>query len=228
MTIFNYALKRGFKSPTALVFNCAFPLLLMIAMIGEGLGDRGLFLIALTLMFGGFFMAKGIQSDRMEGVLLRILSGPVTLRMYLTQNLLGAAVPMVGLSVAIGILGIIFHDWSMIFAIGIAVCYSFLAATSIGLSFVWSSLFKDKDTSTGAFSAAMTLVAMICGLIVPLNFMPETLFYLGTLFPAHWASRAIQTLIDYGSFTRMYWLSLMAMFMFVVAYVLFGANRRLI
>lgn len=228
MTIFKYALKRGFTNPTALVFNCAFPIILMIVMRGEGLGEQGPFLIALALMFGGFFMAKGIQNDRMEGVLLRILSGPVTMRNYLFQNLLGAVVPMVGLSIAIGALGIALHDWELTFAIGITLCYSFLAATSVGLSFVWSSLFKSKEAGTGAFSAAMTLIAAVSGFFVPLNLMPDVLFYIGALFPAHWASRAIQTLIDYGEFTQMYWISLLAMFLFAAAYVLFGAKRRLI
>jgi len=228
VTIFKYALIRGFKSPAALVFNCAFPVFLMIAMRGDGLGDQGLFLVALALMFGGFFMARGIQNDRREGVLLRILTGPVTLRNYLFQNLLGAVVPMVGLSAAICVLGIILHDWEFIFAIGIFLSYSLLAATSIGLSFVWSSLFKSKEAGTGAFSAVMTLVASIGGFFIPLNLMPRVFYYIGTLFPAHWASRAIQIMLDYGEFTTMFWLSMLAMVFFMTAYILFGAKRRLI
>jgi len=227
LTIFKYALKRGFFSPVALVLNLALPLALMIVMRGEGLGEQGLFLIAMAIMFGGFFMAKGIQNDRMEGVLLRILSGPVTMGDYLFQNLLGAAIPMIGLSAVIGILGIGLHGWELFFAIGLAVCYAFLAVTSIGISFVWSSLFKSKESSTAAFSVVMTLISTICGFFIPLHLLPAPLFYLGALFPAHWASRAIQTLIDYG-FTHMYWISLLAMFLFAVAYILFGGKRRLI
>ncbi|MCL2227720.1 MAG: ABC transporter permease [Oscillospiraceae bacterium] len=228
MTIFKFALKRGFFSPAALILNLALPLLLMIVMRADGLGDQGLFLIAMAVMFGGFFMAKGIQNDRMEGVLLRILSGPVTMRSYLIQNLLGAAVPMLGLSIVIGIFGVVIHDWNMTFAVGMVICYALLAATSIGLSFVWSSLFKSKESSSGAFSAVMTLVSALGGFFVPLNLMPDVLFYLGTLFPAHWASRGIQILIDYGEFTQMYWFSLLAMLLYAAVYILFGAKRRLI
>ena len=228
MTIFKFALKRGFFSPAALILNCALPLLLMVVMRGDGLGDQGLFLIAMAVMFGGFFMAKGVQNDRLEGVLLRILSGPVTMRGYFIQNLLGAAVPIFGLSIAIAVFGIALHDWDIVFAIGMALCYAFLAVTSIGLSFLWSSLFKSKEASSGAFGAVMTLISAVSGFFVPLNLMPSVLFYVGALFPAHWASRAIQSLIDYGQFTQIYWLSVLAMFLFAAAYILLGAKRRLI
>jgi len=228
MTMFKFALKRGFFSPTALVLNFALPLALMVVMRGDGLGDQGLYLIAMAVMFGGFFMAKGVQNDRMEGVLLRILSGPVTMRDYFLQNLLGAAVPIIGLCAVISVFGIALHDWDMTFAIGMALCYSFLAITSIGLSFLWSSLFKSKEASSGAFGAVMTLISAVSGFFVPLHLMPDILFYVGALFPAHWASRAIWTLIDYGGFTQMYWLSLLAMLLFAVVYVLLGAKRRLI
>ena len=227
MIMFNYALKRGFFSPIALILNCALPLFLMIAMRNQD-EPRGLFLIAMTIMFGGFFMAKGIQNDRMEGVLLRILCGPVTMRDYLFQNLMGAAVPMIGLSAAIGVLGLILYGWTLAFAIGIAVCYAFLAITSIGLSFVWSSLFRSKESSSAAFTAVATLISFIGGLLLPLEILPDTLFYLGALFPAHWAARALQNMIDYGQFTQMYGFSILAMALFAVAFILLGAKRRLI
>jgi len=187
-----------------------------------------LFFIAATVMFGGFFMAKGIQNDRMEGVLLRILSGPVTMRDYLLQNLLGAAVPMIGVSAAIGILGLALHGWTLTFAIGMALCYASLAITSIGISFVWSSLFKSKESSSAAFTSVMTLISFLGGFFIPLSLLPDALYYIGAFFPAHWASRAIHIMLDYGRFTNMYWLSILAMMLFTVAYILFGSKRRLI
>jgi len=228
MTMFKYALRRGFFSPVALILNCALPLVLMIVMRGDGLGEAGLYLIAMAVMFGGFFMAKGIQNDRMQGVLIRILAGPVTMRDYLIQNLLGAAIPMFGLSIAIGILGVILHSWTLVFAIGITVCYAFLAITSIGLSFVWSSLFKSKESSSAAFSTVMTLVSFLSGMFIPLRLLPDALFYIGTMFPAHWASRAIQDLIDYGRLTQMYGISILIMALFTAVFILLGAKRRLI
>ena len=229
MIMFKYALKRGFFSPVALILNCALPVFLLIATRNNEPTDRSVvFIIAMAIMFGGFFMAKGIQNDRLEGVLLRILAGPVTMRDYLVQNLLGAAAPMVGLSVAIGVLGMVVHGWTLIFATGVAVCYAFLAITSIGLSFVWSSLFRNKESSSAAFTAVATLISFIGGLLLPLNILPEPLFYIGALFPTHWAARALQNMVDYGRFTQMYGLSILAMGLFAVAFIFLGAKRRLI
>jgi len=150
------------------------------------------------------------------------------MRDYLFQNLMGAAVPMVGLSAIIGGLGLILYDWTFTFAIGIAVCYAFLAITSIGLSFVWSSIFRSKESSSAAFTAVATLISFIGGLLLPLDLLPDPLFYLGALFPAHWAARALQNMIDYGQFTQMYGLSILAMALFAIAFILLGAKRRLI
>jgi len=231
MIMFRYALKRGFFNPVALVLNCAVPIFLIIATRNQDMDVqfmRGIFLIAVSVMFGAFFMAKGIQDDRMEGVLLRILCGPVTMWDYLFQNLLGAAVPMVGLSVVIGGLGFVLHGWSLTFAIGIMVCYAFLAITSIGLSFLWSSIFKHKESSSAAFSAVATLISFVGGLLIPLGMLPDLLFYLGALFPAHWAARALEELVEYGRLTQMYGLSILVMMLFAVLFILLGAKRRLI
>jgi len=227
MTVFKYAMKRGFMNPTSLVINCVFPLAVVILMFGDGSGGRGYYMLAMALMFGAFFMSAGVQNDKLQGVITRIMAGPITMRNYLLQNLLAAIVPMLGLIVILCALGMILHDWGLTFAIGLAVCYAFLAITSIGLSFVWSCLFKDKEASTIAFSFIMMFVALISGLMIPLSLLPTPIFYAGALFPAHWATRAIENLVEYGSFTGMYWLSILAMFLFAVAYLLYGGKRRI-
>ncbi|MCL2216223.1 MAG: ABC transporter permease [Defluviitaleaceae bacterium] len=230
MTIFKFALRRGLFSPVAIILNGVIPAALIVMMRLNDDGDyrQGIFLIAMAVMFGGFFMAKGVQNDRMEGVLLRILCGPVTTRTYLWQNLLGAAVPMVGLTALISAIGHVVLNWETTFTLGIFLTYTFLAMSSVGLSFVWSSLFKSKEASSGAFGAVMTLISALSGFMIPLHLMPDFLFYTGALFPAHWASRAMQIMLDYGEFSQMFWLSMLAMFLFTVAFILFGAKRRLI
>jgi len=227
MTVFKFAMKRGFMNPTSLVFNCLFPVVALILLFGEDSGGRGYYMLAFAIMFGAFFMASGVQHDKLEGVIVRIMAGPITMRNYLLQNLLAAVAPMIGLITVMCVVGIFLHGWGMTFAIGLAVCYSFIAVTSIGLSFVWSCLFKDKEASNIAFSFLMMFIGLISGLILPLSILPAPVFYAGALFPAHWAARAIEALLEYG-FTGMYWLSILAMFLFAVAYLLYGGKRRLI
>ena len=231
MTIFKYALIRGLKNPLALTLNCGLPILLLVfaeQIFDDGLyigsDARGFYFIAFTIMWGSFLIAQGIRQDKLEGVIVRILAGPVVLRSYLTQNFLAAMVPMAVISVIIGALGMAVHGWTMAFALGLALCYALLAATSIGLSFAFSCLFKNKDAVAAVFGAMLTLVAFICGLMIPLAGMPTPLFYLGTLFPAHWAARAIEALHLYG-ISGMYWIGMLAMLMFTVAYILYGSKR---
>jgi len=232
MTVFKYALLNGLTKPMSIVMNSIVPIILTIFSdrINTGFGgeSRQFYLLAFVIMFGAFLMANSIQKDKVEGVLVRILAGPITLRSYLAQNFLAAIVPMSIVSVIIGVLGYAIHDWSMTLTIGLILCYILVSASSIGLSFVWSCLFKDKEASIAGISVMITMTALLGGLMLPLAILPTTIYYFGTIFPAHWASRAIEQLVLYNEFTNMYWLGLLAVGMFAVAFVLYGSKRRLV
>jgi len=224
---------RGIKSPASLILNCAMPLALIILNPNVGFGplageqDRLPFLVALMIIFGGFYISRSIQIDKMDGTLIRILAGPITMRSYLIQNFLSAMIPMTLLSILIGVLGYALNGWELTFAVGIAICYTFLAATSIGLSFVWSCLFKDKEASSAVFAVLITTISTLSGLMIPFGFLPRFLQYIGALFPAQWANRSLEALMDYGLSTH-FWLGILAMVLFTIAFLLYGGKRRLV
>ena len=232
MTVFKYAMRRGFTSPASLFLNCAMPLTLII-WNGDidpeagGIFNTGILLAAMMIMFGAFMMARSIQLDKLDGTIVRILAGPITMRSYLVQNFFSAMIPMAVLSAIIGIVGVALHSWDISFATGLALCYALLAATSIGLSFVWSCIFKDKEASVAVFSVIITLMATLGGLMIPIDIMPDFLRRIGMVFPAHWAARAMGSLASYGM-NGEYWLSLMAMFLFTAAFILYGGKRRMV
>ena len=234
LTVFKYALYNGITKPTSLVVNSIGPLLLTIfadriSMFGGT--DAAFYLLGFIIMYGAFLMANSIQKDKVEGVLTRILAGPITLRSYLVQNFLAAILPMTVVCTAIGVLGIILHDWEFGFAFGLVLVYIMLSATSIGLSFVWSCLFKDKEASLSGISVVITMSALLGGFMMPLSMFPDPIYYMGMITPAHWASRAIEQLVEYrvyGELASMYWLGLLAMAMFTIAFVLYGSKRRLV
>ncbi|MCL2199141.1 MAG: ABC transporter permease [Defluviitaleaceae bacterium] len=232
LTIFKNSLRRGFMNPTSLVANCALPLIILVFIADSdinimGMAQRSYHFVAITLMFGAFFMARGIQRDKIEGTVIRILAGPVSMRSYLISNFFASMVPMVGVSIALGVLGVVIHGWALDFAALLTLCYALLAATSIGLSFVWSCLFKDKETAGIAFSVTMMIVAFFSGLMIPLDDLPSIVFHVGALFPAHWAARAIDALVLNGA-ENMFWISMLAMMLFAVAYLIYGGKRRII
>lgn len=231
LTVFKYALRRGLLTPMSLVINCVVPLGLILfannAAFGPGDFGRVFYLIALGILWGAFTMAKSIQQDRTSGVVNRIVAGPVTMFSYLVQNFFASLAPMVVLSIIVGALSFLLHDWSITVAIGVTLCYILLASTSIGLSFAWSCIFKDSEASAVGVSMILTLVATIGGFMFPLSMMPRPLFYIGALLPAHWASRSIDAILVDG-FSNMYWLGLLAMAMFTFMFVLYGSKRRLV
>jgi len=236
LTVFKYAFMRGIKSPMSIIVNIAIPLFLLIflydtqdpleAAVG-GNQNRTLFFIGMLVMYGAFVMARSIQIDKRDGTVVRILAGPITMRAYLIQNFLSSMIPMTVLSLIIGAIGLIQHNWTIEYAGGVVLIYFFLSATSIGLSFVWSCLFKDKETSTAVLSVLITFVATLGGLMIPLRFLPDALQFIGALFPAYWAARGLESLMDYGMNTQ-FWLGILAMFLFTVAYILYGGRRRIV
>ena len=232
MTVFKYALYNGVTKPLSLIINSLVPVVVTVFSdrinIGFGGTDIQFYLLAFFIMYGAFLMANSIQKDKVEGVLTRILAGPITLRSYLAQNFLAAIVPMMVVSAVVGILGYLIHDWDITFTIGLVMVYTMLSATSIGLSFVWSCLFKDKEASLSGISVVITMTALIGGFMIPLSMFPDPIFYAGMITPAHWASRAIEQLVLYGELTNMFWIGLLALGMFTVAFVLYGSKRKLV
>lgn len=230
LTIFNYALRRAMKNSVVLIVNFLLPLAVMFVAFGDEnpMGeDRGYYLLAMVIMFGAYFMARSIQQDKLDGTVIRILAGPVTMRGYLAQNFFSTMLPMTGIIFAVTALGAAVHSWDVGFAALLAVCYLFLAATSVGFAFVWSCIFKDKETSFAVFSVVLTMVATLGGLLLPLDLLPGPLPYISAIFPAHWAARAIETLLAGGDL-YMYGLSIFAMALFAVAFLLYGGKRRII
>jgi len=231
MTVFKYALRNGVTKPTSLVINSVGPIALVIfsdriSMFGAP--NVAFYLLGFIIMYGAFLMANSIQKDKVEGVLTRILAGPITLRSYLAQNFLAAIIPMAFVSAIIGLLGYLIHDWDVAVTIGLVFAYILLSATSIGLSFVWSCLFKDKEASLSGISVVITMTALIGGFMIPLEFLPRGIYYAGMITPAHWASRAIEQVLTYGEFTQMYGLGLLALTLFTIAFILYGSKRRLV
>ena len=233
MTIFRYALLRGVRSPLSLLVNCIVPLVLIFIRplwVGEGLNGflQGFGLLAFVMMGGSFLMSMSILTDKIDGAIIRILSAPVTMRRYLTENLLSCMVPLTIQTLLISALGFFLYDWSFHLTIVVFLCYTMLILSSVSMSFAWHCLFKTKDSSAGAFGLVLTLSTMLGGAMVPLEILPGILEYIGAVFPIYWMMRGLLSAAMYGTMTTMFWLGLLAMALFTIAYLLYGGRRRLV
>ncbi|MCL2589153.1 MAG: ABC transporter permease [Oscillospiraceae bacterium] len=230
MTIFQFALLKGLRNPLTMIFNCILPLALVVVRplwTGENFLS-GFGLLLLVIWGGSFLMTQGTINDRESGAITRILSAPISMRNYLTQNLLAYMVPLTVQVALIAILGSILYGWSLTLAFGIFLCYTVFTVASVTMSFAWNCLFKSKESSFASFSAMVTFGSMLSGAWIPLDNLPAVLQHLGAIFPAYWGMRGIDSLVELGSMSTDYWIGLGAMALFAIAFLLYGGKRRMI
>ena len=231
-TIFKYALLRGLRTPVALLTMLAIPLAVILfrgmwLTPYDEIHFGGMYTLGILMMVNAFVMARGILTDRQEGTIVRILSGPTTNLRYLTQNLMACMVPIMAQILIIFGLGSILYGWGLSLTLGMMLCYTMFSLASVGLSFAWSCLFKNKEMSYSAFSVVGMLMGALGGLIMPQDWLPTWLYRAGMLFPPHWLVRGMNTLTQYG-LTGWFWLSMAALALFTAAFLLFGGKRRFI
>lgn len=231
MTIFRYALLRGVRSPFSLVVNCVLPIGLMFVRTlwedGGGLVGGFSFLV-LVIMSGAYLMSMSILSDKTEGTITRILAAPVTMRRYLTENLLACMVPLMVQITLISIFGVILYDWSLTLSMAVFLCYTVLGLASVTMAFAWHCLFRSKEGSGGGFGLVLSLTVFLSGATFPLDAFPGVLQYVGAIFPVYWAIQGVDAVLETGAMAGDYWISLAAMLLFATACLLYGGKRRIV
>lgn len=232
MTIFRFALIKGLRNPGTFVFNCILPLaFVLIRPLWTGeFFISGFGLLVMIIWGGAFLMSQGILIDRQDGALTRILAAPVSMLNYLTQNLLAFMVPMTAQVILVVVLGMILYGWGLALALALFLCYTVFTISAVAMSFAWNCLFKSKDSSFSSFSVLVTFGTFISGAIIPIQAFPEGIVrYIGAVLPAYWAVRGLNTLsLTELTLTGNFWLSILAMILFAVAFLLYGGKRRLI
>jgi ABC-2 type transport system permease protein len=188
---------------------------------------QGFYLLGMGIMLSASSIAKSIILDKLDRTIIRILAAPTNMLRYLTQNFLSSIIPLTFQIIIITIIGKFLYNWEIMFTIHLALCYTIFAMASITLLYAWSCLFKDKETSSMLFGFILMFAAMLGGFMLPLDLLPQTVQYFGAIFPAYWVSTAINELLTDGA-TLKYWLSLGAVLLFAIVYLLYGGKRRII
>ena len=227
MTIFKFALLRGIRGKDYLI-NAVLPLVLIfIPVLWRGEAQQGFYLMGLAILWGASSIAKGIMLDKLDGTVIRILTTPTSMLNYLTQNFFASMIPLTVQMLIVTTIGTIMYNWQMTFAFFLFLCYTVFGMASVALLFAWSCLFKSKETSNMMFGFIVMFAAMLGGFMLPLELLPRTVQLIGAIFPAYWLSTGIAELLENGA-TLTYWLSLGAIILFAIAYLLYGGKRRII
>ena len=231
MTIFRYALLRAMRNPLNLIATYLLPVALIFIrpVWTENAGVfSGFAFLALIIMSSAYLSSLSILTDKADGVIVRILSAPITMRRYLAENLLSCMVPLFVQISLISVLGAILYDWGATLSIAVFLCYTVLTLASVAMAFAWHCLFKGKEGNVIGFTMVLFLTAFLGGMTFPVEAFPGPLQYVGALFPAYWALRALRLIEELGTMSGEYWLAIAAMALFTIAFLLYGGKRRIV
>lgn len=227
MTIFRFVIIRSLRRRSMLISMCALPIAMAFMSpmwdleTGSGIGFYGM-----IIMFCAFSLSQFIMNDRVNGTAVRIFSAPITTFQYLSQNLLAFWIILsVQITLVIGLVSFL-HNWDTLMSAYIAFAYIVFATSCIAFSLAWNSMFRSKLMSTGVFSIIISFMAILGGIFVPIETLPNTFRIIGMIFPTYWLSSSMNIILN-QEITVQFWMYIGIMLLFSIAFLLYGSKRRL-
>lgn len=227
MTIFHFTLIRSLRIKSTLIALTLIPLIMiLIRPFWYSEQNTGPNLYGMVILYGAFVLVRAIMNDRVTGTITRILAAPVTTFQYLFQNLLAYLLLLTVQIFVIICIGTFLYKWHFVFSLKQFLCYTIFAATSISFSLAWNSLFRSKLLSDGVFSVVVSLMTLLGGVYFPIDMLPDFLKKIAMLFPNYWLSNAIFHMQNEQGFNN-YLISIAALLLFAISYLIFGSKKRL-
>ena len=228
MTIFYFALIRNLRRRTTMAAFMIIPfIMILIRPLWLEKESIGFTFYPMLILFASFLMVRLILMDRVSGTIIRIYAAPVTTLRYLAENL-SAFCSVISVQVILVVsAGIILYQWELIMALKLALCYIIFTINAVALSLAWYSLFRKKEISDAVFSMVICFMSILGGIFIPIALLPEALRRIGMLLPTYWLSNAVSQLLSNCKESD-YWISLLILCLFSIAFLLFGSKRRLV
>lgn len=226
MTVFYFVFKRVFRGTLSTVFLFTFPIVAVFMPIGDWFPlPLGFQYYGMILMFIAARLTSILMDDRTHKTLLRISVAPITHFKYLWQNLLAYSLLLVGLSGLVVLTGAKVHG--AVVAPGLLfLIYSSFSITAIGFCLAWFSLFRNKEAAFSILAGVITLMAMLGGMMWPIQAVPDVFQRAAMLLPTYWLMEALLITASGSEGTLL--LPLAMLILYAVAFVLLGSTRRLI
>lgn len=134
----------------------------------------------------------GLVSERTQGTLARLLMAPLSRAQVLAGRALASFLGMLGVEVLLFLLGRVFFDvrpgsYPLLVLAGLATAVAF-----VGITLLLATLGSNEQTVSGATWAAVLVMSMLGGGMVPLSVMPPWLASLSHLSPVKWGILALE------------------------------------
>lgn len=224
MIIFKHALKRSLAQPLNIFVIMILPLALIFIPSTDNIYPNGFYIYGLLSLFSAFLLCRSIVEERVNKIVQRISSAPLSYASYMCGHLLAYNLILTA-QAALFTLGLkLFYrtmktDFFMVFIL----FFTFNIMT-ISFSLFWNSLFRSHILSYSLYSGVASLMALTSGITMPLAFLPDRVRSFSMILPTYWLPYGLQVL--YNNNTRYVWLSLIILILYSGVFILIGSRRR--
>ncbi|MFB5664124.1 ABC transporter permease [Alteribacillus sp. HJP-4] len=227
MTIFSFVFKRFFRKKSNSIFLLALPIgAVFLPTFDWPPIPLGFHYYSLLLLFIASRLSAILIEDRTDNILLRVSAAPITHFQYLWQNLLAYTAILTGVNAMFLIVGSIVHGGSLPSPFLFFIIYTVFSMTALGFTLTWYSLFRDKEAAFSTLGGLIVLMAMLGGVMWPVEAMPELLHRAVMFLPTYWAAEATLLLAS-GATVKELLIPLAVMLLFCFAFLLAGSRKRL-
>lgn len=227
MTIFNFVFKRFFRKKSNIILLAVLPVGAVFLPMGEWLPiPLGFQYYSVILLFMAARLGGIIMEDRTDKTLLRVSVAPITHFQYLWQNLLAYTLILTVVNLVFIILGMMVHGRDLPSPALLFILYTVFTMTALGFSLTWYTLFQNKEAAFSALGGFIVLMAMLGGVMWPVEVMPEYIQRAVMLLPTYWVAEGTK-LISTGAKIEEIGLPIVVMLLLCVAFLLLGSRRRL-
>ncbi|MDT8861847.1 ABC transporter permease [Alkalihalobacillus sp. MEB130] len=227
MTVFQFVFKRFFRKKSNSIFLLVLPIGAIFLPVGEWPPiPLGFHYYGIIIMFIASRLAAIIMEDRANKTLLRLSVAPITHFQYLLQNLLAYTGILTAVNLVFVMLGVMVHGESVPSPSLLFIIYTVYSITALGFSLAWYAIFRNKEAAFSILGGIIILMAMLGGVLWPVEIMPESLQRAVMLLPTYWVAEAT-LLLSYGAPSEELVVPLVVMFLFCIAFLLLGSRRRL-
>lgn len=227
MTIFTFVFKRFFRKKSNSIFLFILPIGAIFLPMGEwpplplGFQYYSIILLFLAARLGGI-----VLEDRTNKTLLRLSVAPITHFQYLWQNLLAYSLILTVVNLVFVILGVIVHGESLPSPSLLFIIYTVFSMTALGFCLAWYSIFRNKEAAFSILGGIIVLMAMLGGVMWPVEIMPEYLQRAVMFLPTYWVAEGT-ILVAFGGQVKDLINPLIVMILFSIAFLLLGSRRKL-
>ncbi|MEK4966240.1 ABC transporter permease [Cytobacillus sp. FSL R7-0696] len=220
MTVFHFVLKRSIANKTSLLILFLFPVVAIFLPSGEywphlpyGYQYFGIFILFISLKLSGL-----ILEDRMRGIAKKVSIAPISHFSYLAQNLL-AYFSILILQCLILVFGGVLVGKELYQPFWLFILFITFSMASIAFALMWISFFRNKEISMLIFMSIISVIALIGGVLIPIELLPEILQKIAIMLPTFWLAWGIDWVVFGGElkeFLLVNGMLILYMFLFLI------------